>query len=340
MNKASHVLRSWKAPRSVSAIRAAVNCRCVKILGKIRKLSLSSRILAAAAAIMLLVTGITALWGLTSRSSDTPAVGTLHAEITQLNLDYAQGTGSGNLEVYVPYSYVAQLVGIGGNPVTTVDNDSPLPAAVDIDPLYGNGKVQFSWRGSDGQQEYNDLSFQDFAQRSMTDSPVLAKSVDFQLLGSAGDYPSDQWRIALDLVIWLPGGVHIPVTVGGESDDEVIPLVSVRSYSGFNAHEEEGNATLTRPFSVQCLLYTITLAPLLLAFAAVVSRRRANPAPAEAPLELAAALISIFALRSVLVPGDLPGLTRIDYLLAVQTVAIISAVAFIVAFHPPSTPKP
>jgi hypothetical protein len=125
MNKASHVLRSWKASRSVSAIRAVVNRRRVKIIGKLRTLSPSSRSLAAAAAIMLLVTGIATLWGLASSSSDTPATGIPYAEITQLSLDYSQGIGSGTLEIYVPYTYVAHLVELTGNPVSVLDNDPP-----------------------------------------------------------------------------------------------------------------------------------------------------------------------------------------------------------------------
>lgn len=340
MRHTAQTLQSLEAPRWTVIALSTANSRRSKVLGKLKALPLDSRILAASAAVMLLVTGTAALWGAVSSSPGIPAIGSLQAEITQSNLDYAQGTGNGVLDVYVPYSYLTQLVGSTGEPVVAIDHDPPWTDTADIDPAYIKSDVEFTWHGPDGREDGTKISLQNLANRSLVDSPVLTRSVSFQLAGSPSSYPSDQWEIPLDLVVSWPAGVHKAVSLGFESDNETIPPVTMKSYSGLNVHVEDGKAVLTRPFAAQCLLYTVTLTPLLLAFAAIVSRRKAKSGTAEAPLELAAALISIFALRSVLVPSDLPGLTSIDYLLAVQTVTIISAATMAVAFRPSSTAQP
>jgi hypothetical protein len=285
----------------------------------------------------LVITAAAAAGGLASGGHESGISAPLQAELTQLSLNYARGTGEGDLTVYVPFDYLKWLRGMTGDPVVSIDPDpGPFWPPVDTPQPYASENAQITWIDSSGRQELLQIPFWKLVQYAWTGVPILNKRVNFQISGSPSGYPSDRWVISLDAVIRWPDFVEKPVVIGLESSQESDLVITTSGISSFHSHEEVGKLELSRPLTTQILLYSVILAPLLLVFAAGVSRLKASGG-VEVPLELAAALISIFALRSVLVPAELPGLTRIDYLLAAETVAIISAAVLFVAFRPTST---
>lgn len=86
----------------------------------------------------------------------------------------------------------------------------------------------------------------------------------------------------------------------------------------------------SRQTHVRLFVYGVALAPLLLGLSAALhwlSDRNSR----SAPIELGAALLALLPLRDVLVPDDIPGITRLDHLLGGEVVLIAVAVAVVTA---------
>lgn len=100
-----------------------------------------------------------------------------------------------------------------------------------------------------------------------------------------------------------------------------------------------------RPAHVRFFVYGVALAPLLLGLSAGL-HWLSDRASRSAPIELGAALLALLPLRDVLVPDDVPGITRLDHLLGGEVVVIAVAVAVVTAMAlwrrgaTPSTPIP
>lgn len=91
--------------------------------------------------------------------------------------------------------------------------------------------------------------------------------------------------------------------------------------------------SVRRPLDYTFSVYSVAAAPLLLGLAAAVeSRRRFRETSRAAPsLELAASLLALLTLRQVLVPTDIPGITWLDRLLAIEVVAIVALIVLPIA---------
>lgn len=85
-----------------------------------------------------------------------------------------------------------------------------------------------------------------------------------------------------------------------------------------------------RPAHVRFFVYGVALAPLLLGLSAALHWLN-DRASRSAPIELGAALLALLPLRDVLVPDDIPGITRLDHLLGGEVVLIAAAVAVVTA---------
>jgi hypothetical protein len=90
---------------------------------------------------------------------------------------------------------------------------------------------------------------------------------------------------------------------------------------------------MVRDFRTQLFAYLVAFLPLALLAALVTGALLAAPSDNESTVtsitvNLAVATLAILPLRAVLVPPDLQGLTRIDYILVIQLLLIIS-VAFL-----------
>lgn len=136
---------------------------------------------------------------------------------------------------------------------------------------YASEKAQITWIDSSGQQELLQIPFWRLVQHAWIGAPILNKNVNFRMKGSPSGYPSYRWIISLDAVIRWPNFVEKPVVSGLESPYESDLVITTSGISAFHPHEDVGKLELSRPLTTQILLYSVILAPLLLAFAAAVS---------------------------------------------------------------------
>ncbi|GHH28655.1 hypothetical protein GCM10017774_03210 [Lentzea cavernae] len=98
----------------------------------------------------------------------------------------------------------------------------------------------------------------------------------------------------------------------------------------------------SRPLPFAAFVYAVSLMPALIALSFWVRTRRrgAGTRDTSAALELASALLALIALRQVFVPTDIIALTRLDFVLGVQLLAVcwLMAVTY-VAEPPPAIPE-
>jgi hypothetical protein len=182
------------------------------------------------------------------------------------------------------------------------------------------------------------------------------------MTGTPSRFPNDEYLANLGVVLRWPAGTRLvtphrfDASWGIPDDDlrtEEVDLTAAAALgdriartntvirSEYPGGWSEGLIVLQRPSRVRLLVYAVALSPLLLAASAAMlwtNARRAAERSSAAPLELAAALIAILPLRQVLVPADIPGLTRLDYLLSVELVAMIALFALTAAMPGPDTP--
>jgi hypothetical protein len=91
---------------------------------------------------------------------------------------------------------------------------------------------------------------------------------------------------------------------------------------------------IVRDWETQSFYYAVTLLPLALLVLVIVSLfSGAASSITEQTWNLAGFTIAISALRTILIPSDVQGLTRIDYMLVIQLLVITSLIAFLNGWH-------
>lgn len=103
------------------------------------------------------------------------------------------------------------------------------------------------------------------------------------------------------------------------------------------------NGEFGRGWTYWAFIYSVSLMPAVIGLSFFVRTRRKrgiSAGDASSAMELAAALLALIALRQVFVPTDIVGLTRLDFVLGVQLLAVcwLMAVTY-VADPPPAKPS-
>jgi hypothetical protein len=188
--------------------------------------------------------------------------------------------------------------------------------------------------------------------RSTIDRTVTV-TVDLPTDAYPQSFPNDAYNFDTYLWFSLPSGVFAVTTTNNRGRAVTnIPvaasfapgknLVGWRLSSGIELAKPDkrtGNlivmvpGRLTRPVSYLLFVYAVALTPALLGISYLVHHlgsRRRGLSEASGGLEIAAALLALLALRQVLVPSDITGLTWLDELLGVELVAFsgLAAVTF------------
>jgi hypothetical protein len=171
-------------------------------------------------------------------------------------------------------------------------------------------------------------------------------------------FPNDSY--SLDLYVWtsLPAGIYatalrnegnasaptmttIPAIFGIALDDRLgqWSLVTEEIIAGpRNAHIK---AEFSRGWAYWAFVYSVSLMPAVIGLSFFVRTRRRRGVSAgdtSSAMELAAALLALIALRQVFVPTDIVGLTRLDFLLGVQLLAVCWLMAVTYVAEPPASP--
>jgi len=97
---------------------------------------------------------------------------------------------------------------------------------------------------------------------------------------------------------------------------------------------EDLRLAIVRDWETQSFYYAVALLPLVLLLLVTMSLfSGAASSITEQTLNLAGFTLAISALRTILVPSDVQGLTRIDSMLVIQLLAITSSIAFLNGRH-------
>jgi hypothetical protein len=126
------------------------------------------------------------------------------------------------------------------------------------------------------------------------------------------------------------------------TDRVVAGGVETFSHNGGRYYSARLKAEFSRGWAYWAFIYAVSLMPAMIGLSFFVRTRRGVSAnDTSAAMELAAALLALIALRQVFVPTDVVGLTRLDFVLGVQLLAVcwLMAVTY-VAEPPPSPPSP
>ncbi|MGW5010576.1 hypothetical protein [Micromonospora sp. NBRC 110037] len=178
------------------------------------------------------------------------------------------------------------------------------------------------------------------------DDTEMRASIDLSAAPQA--FPNDVYDLSTaSAILELPAGISYRVGDGATArlvqqlsfgialsqgdklvDWTVEPGYAISRPSEGFAQIADLSGSVRRPTEYTISVYSIAAAPLLLGIAAAAENwRRRRESPRSSPsLELAAALLAMLPLRQVLVPSDIPGLTRLDRLLAVEVVAIVAMI--------------
>jgi hypothetical protein len=176
-----------------------------------------------------------------------------------------------------------------------------------------------------------------------------AKPLDLFLAFGAGEpsptaFPQDQWVFDASAWLHLPYPVYVPaqdsphrygdmpLAIGFARDDrleqwnlETRPMLTTDYVVGPSSQHfqvAKPYAVLSRPVNVWLFVYAIGVTPLILGCAYLVSQRRHTDESAAA-LSLAATLLSLLAIRQVVTPAEIHGLTRLDRLLGLELVVLV-----------------
>jgi hypothetical protein len=173
--------------------------------------------------------------------------------------------------------------------------------------------------------------------------------ITLDLYGTPQNFPRDNYSLYLDPTLRFSRTItveymstatgvvksreelrRLPVVVGIRAlrpPDFQIDLVLSRRLKEGNSGQPLPDVVLGRGETYPAFVYALSLSPTLivLAFYSVGLRTRRRRLPENlSPLELATALLALLALRQVLVPTNVPGMTNVDKLLAFELTAIVA----------------
>ena len=120
--------------------------------------------------------------------------------------------------------------------------------------------------------------------------------------------------------------LEIPPTLT-EFPDLYLKSLNQTTYRDTSGTSISIEGSLQRPLSFILFIYGVSLSPALIILAFSISVFRRSLHKNGLPLELAAACLALLALRQVLVPNDVPGMNRVDKILALEAVATVAIIA-------------
>jgi hypothetical protein len=143
------------------------------------------------------------------------------------------------------------------------------------------------------------------------------KEISIELWGWSNDYPSDGY------------GSSNFVSIGSGLGHPTIKVTSSGAFQGFNVKvagdSSYFNLLLTRKSGNAWWVYTMAFAPLIVLVLMSLAHARHRVNSGVLWLEAAVGVVAILPLRQVLVPADVPSLTRVDILLGVELLAFLMA---------------
>jgi hypothetical protein len=131
------------------------------------------------------------------------------------------------------------------------------------------------------------------------------------------------------------GGLFMPLTLFVHSTSEMAGnkmAVQLRPDVGISA-QQPLQITVQRNGMKQWYVYAAAAVPLCLALLLLPEMRRQlkNPRrPSELLVGLAAAALAVLPLRTVLVPNEIPGLTRVDFVLQIGLALLVICIGVLV----------
>ncbi|WP_143050914.1 hypothetical protein [Amycolatopsis pretoriensis] len=153
-------------------------------------------------------------------------------------------------------------------------------------------------------------------------------TVKLPLTAASQRFPDDQYSLHQAFDLLLPDGYTLSGTKNKSLSLAVLPLRN-EALTDWRTVVRNTSPTwyvellLERSSNVRKFVYGVAIAPLVLGLAAMVIWLRRRD---RVPFELAAAILALLPLRSVLVPNDVPGITRLDTVLGIELVFIATAV--------------
>ncbi|MDX8142243.1 hypothetical protein SK854_08980 [Lentzea sp. BCCO 10_0061] len=187
-------------------------------------------------------------------------------------------------------------------------------------------------------------------------------------------FPNDVYSLILGVNAYLPSGLNavmpqntsdnapvtpeatreLPVAFGIAVDhrlgrwnlytnETVSGGIETSPYIGERSYKARIEARFARDWTYWAFIYAVSLMPAVIGLSFFVRTRRRRGVSAgdtSAAMELAAALLALIALRQVFVPTDITGLTRLDFVLGVQLLAVCWLMAVTYVSEPPASPPP
>ena len=186
---------------------------------------------------------------------------------------------------------------------------------------------------------------------AIADGQFYDDEVHIPAVISPTKFPQDRWEFHGAARLVLPAGLTVPST-GADARSNELPLaIAFKREDRLDQWYLMGDPTtsppkggspsdlradisadLSRPLNTVLFVYVISLAPLLVGSAYLVGRRgSADETPAA--LSLAASMLSLMAIREVLTPNDIEGLTYLDRLLGLELVVLVAVFAHTTTAH-------
>jgi hypothetical protein len=163
-------------------------------------------------------------------------------------------------------------------------------------------------------------------------SGPIARATKIELLARSGLYPGDSYGATLVPLseVTMPGHPYPPLFMKTQSQWATGLLT--RLYDVSIVADQGGiKLSVTRPLTVEIYVYALSFLPfwlgVFLLVGALVARERFKRGGEGAVFMLGAvaAMLTTLPLRLVLVPPDVPGLTRVDFILAAGLGVIVLA---------------
>lgn len=223
--------------------------------------------------------------------------------------------------------------------------------SLDVKPEYAQQNAILSLNLTGGR--HVDIPMQ-MAQVVASSSPDYRPiAVDLPADTSAALFPNDVWEfdgaahfllplsvVAAPVVEGEPLVNQIPMGIGFLREDRleqwqlssrpVVTAAYTLSSGGDNVSLDSADfyAIVERPSSFWVFVYVIALTPMIIGLAYMASRN--DQGDSATALSLAATLLSLLAIRQVVTPSDIQGLTRLDRLLGFELVVLVMGFTFIV----------
>ena len=180
--------------------------------------------------------------------------------------------------------------------------------------------------------------------------PGQYAEVNIPVDASPQSFPHDKYNLhILDAILTTPKGMWLRYhykTVKGEQighttgwpigfgiaqgnrlvDWRLKPAFATSASNTIYGNGVDVSSQLGRPISLILFVYSIALTPALLglSYSVRAARRKRGEDDGISPFELGAAFIALLALRQVLIPSDIPGITLLDRILGIEIVILVA----------------